>query len=140
MMTSPVETYLDPAARDTPPPNQQRPACRSPPHRPHMKEIVLGVLTLVSLFMVTMVVRKGGAPAPAAPAAAAAAPANGPTPVLEAGSELAGEVGSGGTTLDGMELDEDAIRTQQMLEQVSSLVKENPDSAATLVKRWLNRA
>ena len=42
-------------------------------------------------------------------------------------------------TLDGMELDDEAIRTQQMLEQVSSLVKENPDSAAALVKRWMNR-
>ena len=43
-------------------------------------------------------------------------------------------------TLDGMEMDEDTIRSQQMLEQVSNLVKENPDSAASLVKRWLNRA
>ena len=71
--------------------------------------------------------------------AAAAAPSR-PAPVLDTGNELVGEVGSGGNTLDGMELDDDAIRTQQMLEQVSSLVKENPDSAATLVKRWLNRA
>ena len=104
-----------------------------------MKEIILGVLALISLFMVSMVVRKG-TPAPAVAVAAPAAAAGGPAPVLDAASELAGEVGTGGTTLDGMELDDDAIRTQQMLEQVSSLVKENPDSAATLVKRWLNRA
>jgi flagellar biosynthesis/type III secretory pathway M-ring protein FliF/YscJ len=36
-----------------------------------------------------------------------------------------------------MELDEDAIRAQQMLEQVSSMVRK-PDGAASLVKRWLN--
>ena len=41
--------------------------------------------------------------------------------------------------LDGMELDEDTIKAQQMVEQVATLVKENPDSAANLVKRWLNR-
>ena len=39
--------------------------------------------------------------------------------------------------LDGMELDEDAVRAQQMLEQVSTMVEENPDAAANLVKRWL---
>jgi flagellar biosynthesis/type III secretory pathway M-ring protein FliF/YscJ len=41
--------------------------------------------------------------------------------------------------LDAMELDEDAVRTQQMLDQVSTMVAENPDGAATLVKRWMNR-
>ena len=46
----------------------------------------------------------------------------------------------GDSMLDGMELDEDAVRAQQMLEQVSTLVEENPDAAATLVKRWLNRS
>jgi len=35
--------------------------------------------------------------------------------------------------------DEDAVRTQQVLVQVSAMVKENPDGAATLVKRWLSK-
>ncbi len=55
------------------------------------------------------------------------------------GEAVAGEAAEGGTMLDGMELDEEAVRSQQMLEQVSTMVKENPDAAATLVKRWLNR-
>jgi flagellar biosynthesis/type III secretory pathway M-ring protein FliF/YscJ len=38
-----------------------------------------------------------------------------------------------------MELDEDALRAQQMVEQVKTMVSENPDAAANLVKRWLNR-
>ncbi len=42
--------------------------------------------------------------------------------------------------LAGMELDEEAVRTQQMLDQVSTMVHEDPDAAATLVKRWLNRS
>ena len=40
----------------------------------------------------------------------------------------------------GMELDEDSVKAQQMLNQVSNLVAENPDAAANLVKRWLNRS
>lgn len=134
-----VETYFDPApvqaAAQTPTAGVSIALFGGS----HLKEIILGVLALISLFMVSMVVKKG-TPAPAVASAPAASSAPGPTPALDAGNELAGEVGSGGTTLDGMELDDDAIRTQQMLEQVSSLVKENPDSAATLVKRWLNRA
>jgi flagellar biosynthesis/type III secretory pathway M-ring protein FliF/YscJ len=39
-----------------------------------------------------------------------------------------------------MEVDDDSVRTQQMIGQVSSMVKENPEGAASLVKRWLNRA
>jgi flagellar biosynthesis/type III secretory pathway M-ring protein FliF/YscJ len=39
-----------------------------------------------------------------------------------------------------MELDEDSIKAQTMVDQVSTMVKENPDSAAQLVKRWLNRS
>jgi flagellar biosynthesis/type III secretory pathway M-ring protein FliF/YscJ len=58
---------------------------------------------------------------------------------LAAGEMFAGEAGSGDAVLAGMELDEDAVKTQQMLEQVSTMVKDNPEAAASLVKRWLNR-
>jgi len=58
---------------------------------------------------------------------------------LGSGESVAGEVGTGNGALDGMEMDEDAVRTQQMLDQVSTMVKENPDGAAQLVKRWLSR-
>lgn len=105
----------------------------------HAKEIALGALALMSLFMASMMVRKGQpATVPAAPAAQQA-PVPGPTPVLMAGEPLAGEAGSGDALLDGMELNEDAIKAQQMVDQVSTMVRENPDAAATLVKRWLNR-
>jgi flagellar biosynthesis/type III secretory pathway M-ring protein FliF/YscJ len=102
----------------------------------HAKEIVLAGLACLSLFVVSMMVRKS-TPAPVI-AAAAAAP-TGPM-TLGNGELIAGSAGDGGATLDGMELDDDAVRAQQMLEQVSTMVKENPESAATLVKRWLNRS
>jgi flagellar biosynthesis/type III secretory pathway M-ring protein FliF/YscJ len=100
----------------------------------HSKEIALGGLALVSLFMVSTMVKRS-APAPALVAAAAAAA----TPQLPPGESVAGEAAEGNTMLDGMELDEEAVRTQQMLDQVSTLVTDNPDAAASLVKRWLNR-
>ena len=102
----------------------------------HSREILLGGLAVVSLFMVSMMVRKGN-PLPAL--ATVAMPAM-PMPVLDASESLAGEVSEGKSMLDAMELDEDAVRAQQMLDQVSSMVEENPDAAAGLVKRWLNRS
>lgn len=98
------------------------------------REIALSGLALVSLFMVSMMVKKS------APAPIAIAPTtiSGPPPLM-VGEAVAGEAAEGGSMLDGMELDEDAVKTEQMLDQVSTLVKENPDGAAALVKRWLNR-
>jgi flagellar biosynthesis/type III secretory pathway M-ring protein FliF/YscJ len=100
----------------------------------HAKEIGVGALAIISLFMVAMMVRKS-TPAPiiAAPLELKEAPA------LIGGEDIAGEAVEGNPMLDGMELDEDAIKAQQMVEQVSTMVKENPDAAANLVKRWLNR-
>ncbi|HXE53600.1 MAG TPA: flagellar M-ring protein FliF C-terminal domain-containing protein [Tepidisphaeraceae bacterium] len=103
----------------------------------HAKEIALGTLALMSLFMASMMVRKS-APTPMPVAAAPAAPQT--PPVLIGGEPLAGEVGSGDALLDGMELNDDAIKAQQMVDQVSTMVRENPDAAASLVKRWLNRS
>jgi flagellar biosynthesis/type III secretory pathway M-ring protein FliF/YscJ len=136
-----VETYMDPTPMVVAPQTVTAGVSMALLSGGHIKEVVLGLLAVVSLFMVSMVVKKG-TPAPAVAVAAANASAgnNSQAPVIDVGGEIVGEVGSGVTTLDGMELDDDALRTQQMLEQVSSLVKENPDSAATLVKRWLNRS
>ncbi len=98
------------------------------------KEIAIGALALVSLFMVSTMVRRGS-PAPVL----AQAPALREMPHLDGIPEVAGIVGNTSQLLDGMELDEDAVRTQQMLDQVQTMVGENPDAAANLVKRWLNR-
>jgi flagellar biosynthesis/type III secretory pathway M-ring protein FliF/YscJ len=100
----------------------------------HVKEIAVGALAVLSLFMVTMMMRRG-APVPVI----APTPELSEAPALASGEDVAGEVGEGGSMLDGMELDEDAIKAQQMLDQVATLVQENPDGAANLVKRWLNK-
>ncbi len=101
----------------------------------HAKEIALGALAVFSLLMVSMIVKKG------TPATVIAAQLQSQEiPRLNGQQETAGVVGDGESMLDGMELDDDAVRAQQMVEQVSTMVKDDPDAAANLVKRWLNRS
>ncbi len=100
----------------------------------HAKEIAVGVLAVVSLFMVSSMARKSVPPPVIVMPEETKAPED-----LSRGDEVAGEVGSGENTLDAMELDEDSVKTQQMLDQVSTMVQENPEGAANLVKRWLYR-
>lgn len=103
----------------------------------HSREIMLGGLAVVSLFMVSMMVRKGG---PAVVAVPAGIQFTSPSPLLDATEQLAGEVGEGKSTLNAMELDADAVHAQQMVDQVAAMVEDNPDAAAGLVKRWMSRA
>jgi flagellar biosynthesis/type III secretory pathway M-ring protein FliF/YscJ len=101
----------------------------------HLKEIALGALAVVSLFMVSMMVRKATPapiipPMPEKPAKSAFAPPE----------EAVAEVTEGLQEMDGIEVDTESVRNQQIISQVSNMVKENPDAAANLVKRWLSRA
>jgi len=104
----------------------------------YAKEIAVGVLALMSLVMVSMMVKKG-TPMPIVTASIAVPEVE---EAISIGSDetVAGEVGESDQALDGMELDSGTVKAQQMIEQVSTMVKENPDGAANLVKRWLNRA
>ncbi|HEX8340845.1 MAG TPA: flagellar M-ring protein FliF C-terminal domain-containing protein [Tepidisphaeraceae bacterium] len=113
------------------------------------KEIAIAVLAVVSLFMMSMMVRKS-APAGSGQLAMAGM---GSVPMtldeadavearkstLGSATDLAGEVGEAGMMLTGHELSGDEMEAKQMIEQVGTMVKENPDAAANLVKRWLNR-
>jgi flagellar biosynthesis/type III secretory pathway M-ring protein FliF/YscJ len=110
----------------------------------HAREIGVAVLAVVSLLMMATMVRKSTPPALVLPTLGGGeqtgqSVASSRINPLGSGESVAGEVGTGDGALDGMEMDEDAVRTQQMLDQVSTMVKENPDGAAALVKRWLSR-
>ncbi len=131
-----VETYADPSPATALAAMASAPSSGSVISNAggYAKEIAIGVLAVVSLFMMSSMVKKS------TPAPVAVVPVvEEGMPNLSGGEILAGEAGFSNTTLDGMELDEDAVRTQQMLDQVTTMVKENPDGAAALVKRWLNR-
>jgi flagellar biosynthesis/type III secretory pathway M-ring protein FliF/YscJ len=101
----------------------------------HLKEIALGALAVVSLFMVSMMVRKA-TPAPIIPPM----PEKPSKPAFTPPEEPVAEAGEGLQEMDGIEVDTDSVRNQQIITQVSNMVKENPDAAANLVKRWLSRA
>jgi flagellar biosynthesis/type III secretory pathway M-ring protein FliF/YscJ len=102
----------------------------------HAKEIALGALAVISLFMVMSMVKKA-TPAPITPPVQAERKPAGP---IDASEELAGEASQGTQSMDAMEIGDEDVRTNQMIAQVQTMVKENPEAAASLVKRWLSRA
>jgi flagellar biosynthesis/type III secretory pathway M-ring protein FliF/YscJ len=101
----------------------------------HLKEVALGALAVVSLFMVSMMVRKA-TPAPIIPPMSEKSS----KPAFAPPEEAVAEATEGLQEMDGIEVDTDSVRNQQIISQVSNMVKENPDAAANLVKRWLSRA
>ncbi len=99
-----------------------------------IKTIALGSLAVLSLGMMLMMVRKAGEK-PELPSAAELA---GVPPTLEAGeADLVGEADESSPALEGMELDEDSLRREQMLAQLNDLVKREPSEAAGLLRRWM---
>jgi flagellar M-ring protein FliF len=100
----------------------------------HSRDIGVGLLAVVSLFMVSMMVRKSAA-LPALALAADTNTSSSPQPA----PEQPREAGEGNAMLDAVELDDESVKTQQMVEQVAQMVQTNPDAAANLVKRWMNR-
>jgi flagellar biosynthesis/type III secretory pathway M-ring protein FliF/YscJ len=102
----------------------------------HGKELGVGALAVVSLFMVSMMVRKGGS----AGGGAVTEPLAGDDGKTVDGNEaIVGDAVEDQASLDGMELDEESVKAQRMVDQVQQMVQSNPDAAANLVKRWLNR-
>src|SRR5207245_10426606 len=91
----------------------------------HAKESALGALALVSLFMVSNMVKKGSpTPAPVMAMAGGGIGPRSPSP-LQGREEAVGEAMEGDSLLDGMELDEESAKATQMLNQVSALVQDN---------------
>jgi flagellar biosynthesis/type III secretory pathway M-ring protein FliF/YscJ len=101
----------------------------------HVKEIALGVLALFSLLMVSNMVKKS-TPAPAAPMAAPKPPIEPMS--LDSVDSPVGEAHEGVTALEGIELNDEEAKGHQMQQQVTDMVSSDPQSAADLVKRWLN--
>jgi flagellar biosynthesis/type III secretory pathway M-ring protein FliF/YscJ len=84
----------------------------------------LGLFAVLALLMVYSVVRK------IQPAALPTEGATAAEPVSEAGLTL-------DSILEGVELEADVIRASKMQEQISNMIKEDPDGVTTLVKRWI---
>ena len=99
-----------------------------------LKYILLSGLSLLSLAMMFMMVRKAGVQAKLPTAEEIV----GVPPPLAAGqSEVVGEAEESTPVMEGVELDDDTLRHKQMLGQISDMVKRNPDEVANLLRRWV---
>ncbi len=52
-------------------------------------------------------------------------------------SEIVGEAIESAPILEGVEVDDAALRRQQMKGQISEMIRQNPDSVANLLRRWI---
>lgn len=105
-------------------------------------QAMLGLLALFSLFTVFRIAKKAQASVASTKAAMQGA-------AIDVGSEDQDLPGVGGgpvtvgeaeamhSAIVGHEVDEDLVRTQQIVEQIGQLVNEDPESAASVVQTWL---
>jgi flagellar biosynthesis/type III secretory pathway M-ring protein FliF/YscJ len=99
-----------------------------------IKYVSLGGLAALSLLMMFLMVRRAGVreELPTASELVGIPPA-----LAAAETDLVGEADEASPALEGIELTDDAIRRQQMLEQITDMVTNTPDDAASLLRRWM---
>lgn len=98
-----------------------------------VKTVALGGLAVVSLAMMLMMVRKASKPT----VMPTAEELVGIPPALASSNDLIGEADEGDTAMVGIEVDDDTLKTQKMLQEVSEMVKTKPNDAAALFQRWV---
>ncbi len=101
-----------------------------------VKTAVLGFFALIAMGMMFMMVKKAGKSAPLPTAEELV----GIPPALEPGTDVVGEAMEGDTAMQGIEVDDDSLRTGKMLEEIGTLVKSNPQTAASVFNRWLTES
>lgn len=115
--------------------------------RGYAREIALGVLAIISLFMVLQMARRAS-PAPvsagAATAGAGTSGADGAAAMSaeerEAMDARNAEVASLAVKnlLPQLELDEAALRLKQIMDEIGKMVQEQPEIPATIIERWID--
>ena len=98
-----------------------------------VKTAALGLLALFALGMMFSMVKKAGKSVPLPTAEELV----GIPPALEPGTDVVGEAMEGDTAMQGIEVDDESLRTGKMLEEIGTLVKTNPSTAANVFNRWL---
>jgi flagellar biosynthesis/type III secretory pathway M-ring protein FliF/YscJ len=116
----------------------------------HAKQVVLAVLALGVLGWMLMMVRRAvpaGAGADIDPsvflgngiASGRGGKSKGGNNQMDVTEDIFGEAGEGDAVLTGIELDDDTLQSRKMVDEVSTMIKENPENAAALVKRWMSK-
>ncbi|HQY89215.1 MAG TPA: hypothetical protein PK402_11195, partial [Tepidisphaeraceae bacterium] len=101
----------------------------------YIREIGVGLLAIVSLFMVARLVKKSS-PTPAQRSASSSSTRSSISS-MSAAESVAGVAPEGLSMLTATELDIDSLESRQMMDQVTTLVKEDPEMAANLLRKWL---
>ncbi len=96
----------------------------------------LVLLAFSSLVMVLMMLRKASGNVGVAGLDRSMLPSE-PTPELDADAMPVGEASGTEGILEGIEVDEGTLRARKMAEQVATMVKEDPTTAANLVRQWI---
>ena len=97
------------------------------------KSIGVGALAMLSLALMLGMVRKATRPE-SLPSIQDLA---GVPPDLETEAEMIGEAQEIESSMTGVELAEEELRSREVAEQVTDLVKHSPEEASDLLRRWL---
>lgn len=93
---------------------------------------LVGVLAFISLAMMLLMVKRSSKKIELPSAQELV----GVPPHLESVGDLVGEASEGEHVMTGIEIDDQIVQVQQLRDQVSQLIQQDPASAAGLVERW----
>ncbi len=94
----------------------------------------LGTLALISLAMMFLMVRRANTREELPTAQELV----GVPPALQVDeTEMVGEADEDAPVMEGIEMDDEALRHQQMLDQINDMISTDPDEAAGLLRRWM---
>lgn len=96
--------------------------------------ISTGALGLVALALMMMMVRKATKPEELPSIEELA----GVPPTLPTDEELIGEADEVESTMAGLEVDEEELRTRRLADQISEMIKASPDDAGGLLGKWVH--
>ncbi len=103
------------------------------------RQLGLAALALLAMGMMMMMVRKAGAAAALPQGGEPDGPLTGPLGELTVDAGPIGKAGAPDAFLIAQETDESSIRARQIAQQVSDLINDDPEGAAQLVRRWIDR-
>lgn len=103
------------------------------------RQLGLAGLALLAMGMITLIVRKGGDAFSGTRESLEQMRRTGPLSELYVEDGPVGKAGSPDTFLIAQETDENSVRLHQVSQQVSDLINDDPEGAAQLVRRWIER-
>ncbi|MCH8251766.1 MAG: hypothetical protein IID36_04875 [Planctomycetes bacterium] len=102
-------------------------------------QLGLGVLAMFSLFMMTRIARKSAIASPE-PTSQGEDIAPESDAMLSVGPHPVGQAEASEGFLTAREVDDDTLKYQQLSDEVSKMVGDDPNSAAELLRQWINES